>query len=273
MSRIKQPQFEGFAEVPIVVRKDYNVLFGELGEEVRKVAEGTFNERLEGFPGLAGTLRMVDANGRRELAGSNLPVRAGLNLVDFSGFGIQVCDKGDLARIYNDEVERLSQRKEGFFAGKHWFDLSLIRNPHVTRRELAPWERELNDGINEICGAGEIVSVPYGAIVPVRLDEDNAPFGRISGYSFRISPNAKGALSVVEVTAKEAQGGYDFSRLDENSAFPVKGEGRHFYGIGDRTFSGLYVSRYLSVSCDGDPLGSGEGGRVVFKSRSDAPEK
>ncbi|MBU0906718.1 MAG: hypothetical protein KKD18_01180 [Nanoarchaeota archaeon] len=268
-------RFEGFAEMPAeVVRRNYNVLSGSLAEDVRKVAETTFGARLAGFPGLEGTLRIVDAQGREELAGSNMPVLAGLNLVDLGGLGIQVCDERDLARIYNDEVTRLEQGREGFFNGRYWFDVALIRNPHATQKELAPWEAELDKGISKLCGKGEIVSVPYRAIVPVVTETDNAPFGKISCYSFKLNSGVRDAVRVIEVSAQEAQEGYDFAKLDGNSAFPVKGRGRHFDGIsGSKKFSGLCIYGSLDANHDGDPLYSNEYGRVAFKSRSDALEK
>ncbi|MBS3090830.1 hypothetical protein J4217_00080 [Candidatus Pacearchaeota archaeon] len=272
----KQLQFEGFVEtIPVrEMRMDYNVISGDLADEVLERATRKFREQFQGFPGLEGTLRIANTDKGKELVESNLPVLAGLNLVDLEDLGIQLCDERDHARIYNDEVRRLAEGKKGFFNGRFWFDVSFIRNPYATQDKLMPWEEELNREIDAMHGSKAIVSVPYRAIVPVRLEGDNSPFGKVSSYSFRLNPTVKDAVRPIEITAKEAQEGYDFSKLDPTTAFPVRGQGKHFYGVsGSKRFSRLGVYGLLGAGHIGDPLGSDEVGRVVVKSAEGTVQK
>lgn len=262
-------QFKGFTESsPVaVVARDYNVITGSLADAVLERTSKAFGEQFSGFPGLEGTLRVIEANERKELAGSNMPVLSALHLVDLKDLGIQVCDERDLARIYNDETQRLAVGREGFFSGKFWFDVALIRNPHAAQKELMPWEADLNDEINALHVHHAFVSIPYRALIPNKFEKDNAPFGNISGYSFKINPTMKDAVRPLEITAQEAQEGYDFAALNEITAFPVRGLGAHFYGIpGNKLFSRLGVNRNLNANCDEYPLGSNGGGRVVVRS-------
>src|SRR3989344_8003633 len=108
------PPFKGFAELgpPVETKRDYGLPSGDLAEQFLARANKLFSGELKGFPGLEGTLKLVSTDRGLELAGSNFPVLATMNLVDLDGLGIQLCDERDLARVYNDEVQRVAQGKQ-----------------------------------------------------------------------------------------------------------------------------------------------------------------
>lgn len=179
-----------------------------------------------------------------------------LHYVPTRDCGFTIATPQQMAQIYNSDSE--------FIRNKFWADVLLIRNPHadLSKPETrVPWMMELSEQVDALIGKGEVVAIPYFAVVPAT--RSNGHLGNSSGYV--LADNARDLVQILKWGKEDVQG-FSFDRLSEENGVPKREDHgkRRFYGLSGKLFSGLCLDWGLGLYSDGGGLaGSGSSGRVV----------
>lgn len=263
-------QFNGYKEAR-EIHNPYGLIEGDLARTVLSDFERVREEKFPGLDSLKGILSVRETEQSPEgvLAGSNFPVLSVLNNPDFplESYGFRPGNPQQLARMYNDEVERVINGTKPFIKDRFWYDVQLIRNPVGRNLELKPWENLLDEGLSAIAGRDEILAVPYSVIKISSMTSDNGLFGKTNSYAVILAPEAEKLVKVVKWTTEQSKG-FKFGRFNEETGVPEINSSsdkfsRQFYGLSQKLFSRLYVYRSLDAYCLGNLAISDENTRVV----------
>lgn len=254
------------------IHNPYGLIEGDLARTVLSDFEKVREEKFPGLDSLKGILSVKETEQSPEcvLAGSNFPVLSVLNSHDFpleECYGFRPGNPQQLARMYNDEVERVINGTKPFIKDNFWYDVQLIRNPAGRNLELKPWEHLLDEGLSAIAGRDEILAVPYSVIKISSMTSDNGLFGKTNSYAVIPAPGAEKLVKVVKWTTEQSKG-FKFGRFNEETGVPEINSpsdkfSRQFCGLQQKLFSRLCVNGDLNASCGVYLAYSDEFARVV----------